>query len=53
MDAPRTPDFPVWDPVPPSMDPLHSFGLSATDDVPLLVDSSGHICGLVTSEVSA
>ena len=53
MDAPRTPDLPVWDPVLPLMDPLCNFGLSMTDDVPLLVDSSGHIHGLVTGEVSA
>ena len=49
---PRTPYLLAWDTVPPPMDALRCFGLSKTDDVPLLVDSPGHIRGLVTREVS-
>ena len=52
MDMPRTPDLPAWDMVPPPMNALRCFRLSETDDVPLLVDSPGHIRGLVTREVS-
>ena len=49
---PRTPNLPTWDMVPPPMDALYSFGLSKTDNVPLLVDSVGYIRGMVTGEVS-
>ena len=52
MAMPRTPDLPAWDTVPPPMDALRSFGLAETGDVPLLVDSAGHIRGAVTGEVS-
>ena len=43
MAMPRTPDLPAWDIVPPPMDALRSFGLAETEEVPLLVDSTGHI----------
>ena len=46
------PDLPTWDTVPPSMDALRSFGLAETEDVPLLVDSAGHIRGAATGVVS-
>ena len=49
---PRTPDLPAWDIAPPCMDSLHSFGLAETEDVPLLVDSAGHIRGAATGVVS-
>ena len=52
MEIPRTPDLPVWDTVPPPIDALRSFGLAETEDVPLLVDSVGHIRGAVTGVVS-
>ena len=52
MAMPRTPDFPVWDTVPPPMDSLRSFRLTETEEVPLLVDSSGHIRGAATGMVS-
>ena len=52
MEMPRTPDLPVWDAVLPPIDTLRYFGLVETEDVPLLVDSIGHIRGLVTGEVS-
>ena len=52
MEMPRTPDFPAWDAVPPPLDALHYFGLAETEDVPLLVDSTGHIRGSATGEVS-
>ena len=52
MEMPRTPDLPVWDTVPPSIDALRSFGLAKTEDVPLLVDSTGHIRGAITEVVS-
>ena len=50
MAMPRTPDLPAWDIVPPPMDALRCFGLTETDDMPLLVDSAGHIRGAVTGE---
>ena len=52
MEMSRTPDLPAWDIVPPPMDALRCFGLAETEDVPLLVDSAGHIRGSVTGEVS-
>ena len=52
MAMPRTPDLPAWDTVPPPMDALRSFGLVETEDVPLLVDSIGHIRGAFTGVVS-
>ena len=52
MAMPRTPDLPTWDIVPPPMDALRSFGLVETEEVPLLVDSAGHIRGAVTGMVS-
>ena len=53
MAMPRTPDLPPWGPVTPAMDTLHSFGLVETEEVPLRIDTTGHIRGLVTGEVSA
>ena len=53
MAVPRTPDLPKWDPVDPAMDVLHCFGLAETEEVPLQVDTVGHIRGAVTEEVSA
>ena len=52
MEMPRTPDLPAWDIVPPPLDALRCFGLAETEDVPLLVDSAGHIQGAVTGVVS-
>ena len=52
MEIPRTPDLPVWDAVPPLIDALHCFRLVETEDMPLLVDSAGHIRGSATGEVS-
>ena len=51
MEMPRTLNFPAWDTVPPPIDVLRSFGLAETKDVPLLVDSAGHILGAVTGVV--
>ena len=51
MAMPRTPELPAWDIVPP-MDALRSFGLAETKEVPLLVDSIGHIRGAATGMVS-
>ena len=53
MAMPRTPDLPTWDPVAPAMDTLRCFGLIETEEVPLRIDSAGHIRGAVTGEVSA
>ena len=53
MAMPRTPDLPSWDPVTPAMDTLRCFGLAETEEVPLRIDSVGHIRGAVTGEVSA
>ena len=53
MALPRTPDLPAWDRVLPAMDAPRSFGLAETDEVPLRVDSAGHIRGGVTGKVSA
>ena len=53
MEMPRSPDLPTWDTVPPPMDAFRSFGLTETEDVPLLVDFAGHIRGAITGEVSA
>ena len=52
MEMPRTPDLPVWDVVPPPIDALRCFGLVEIEDVPLLVDSVGHIRGATTGVVS-
>ena len=52
MALPRTPDLPAWDLVPPAMDVLRSFGLTETEEVPLRVDSVGHIRGGITGKVS-
>ena len=52
MATPRTPDLPAWDIVPPPLDALHCFGLAKTEDVPLLVDSVGHIRGAATGVIS-
>ena len=52
MEMPRTLDLLAWDMVPPPMDALHCFGLTEKNDIPLLVDSPGHIHGSVTGEVS-
>ena len=52
MAMPRTPDLPTWDIVPPPMDALRSFELAETEEVPLLVDSAGHIRGAATGMVS-
>ena len=52
MALPRTPDLPVWDPVPPAMDVLCHFGLAETEEVPLRVDPASHIRGAVTGRVS-
>ena len=52
MEMPRTPDLPAWDTIPPPIDALRSFGLAEKEDVPLLVDSAGHIRGAVTRVVS-
>ena len=52
MAMPRTLDLPAWDIVPPSMDALRSFGLAETEEVPLLVDSAGHIRGAVIGMVN-
>ena len=52
MVVPRTPDLPEWDPVDPAMDVLRCFGLAETEEVPLRVDTAGHIRGAVTGEVS-
>ena len=52
MALQRTPDLPTWDRVPPAMDALRSFGLVETEEVPLRVDSAGHIRGSVTGKVS-
>ena len=51
MAVPRTPDFPTWDMVPPPLDALRCFGRAETEDVPLLVDSAGHIRGAATGVV--
>ena len=53
MAMPRTPDLPPWDPVAPAMDTLRSFGLVETEEVPLRIDTAGHIRGSITGEVSA
>ena len=53
MAMPRIPDLPPWDPVTPTMDTLCSFGLTETEEVPLRIDTAGHIRGSVTGEVSA
>ena len=52
IEMPRTPDLSAWDAVPPLLDALRYFGLAETEDVPLLVDSAGHIRGAVTGVVS-
>ena len=52
MALPRTPDLPAWGRVPPAMDTLRSFGLAETEEVPLRVDSAGHIRGDITGKVS-
>ena len=52
MALPRTPDLPAWDRVLPAMDALRSFGLAETEEIPLRVDSAGHIRGGVTGKVS-
>ena len=52
MAMPRTSDFPAWDMVPPPLDALRCFGLVETEDVPLLVDSAGHIRGAAIGVVS-
>ena len=52
MAMPRTPDLTAWDIVPPPMDALRSFGLAEIGEVPLLVDSAGHIRGATTGMVS-
>ena len=52
MALPRTPDLPAWDRVLPAMDALRSFGLAETEEVPLRVDSVGHIRGGITGKVS-
>ena len=52
MEMPRTPDLPTCDIIPPPMDALRCFRLAETEDVPLVVDSTGHIRGAVTGEVS-
>ena len=52
MAMPRMLKLLVWDTVPPPMDTLRSFGLAETEDVPLLVDSAGHIRGATTGVVS-
>ena len=52
MATPRTPDLPAWDIVPPPLDALRCFGLTEIEDVPLLVDSAGHIRGAATGVVS-
>ena len=43
MAVSRTPNLPAWDMVPPPLDALRCFGLAEIEDVPLLVDSAGHI----------
>ena len=52
MAVPRTPDLPEWDPVAPAMDALRYFELAETEEVPLRVDTAGHIRGAVTREVT-
>ena len=53
MAVPRTLDLPEWDPVAPAMDALYCYGLAKIEEVPLRVDTTGHIRGAVTREVSA
>ena len=52
MAMPRTLDLPAWDVVPPPIDALYCFGLVEIEDMPLLVDSAGHIRGAATGVVS-
>ena len=52
MAVPRTPDLPEWDSIDPAMDILRCFGLAETEEVPLRVDTAGHIRGAITGEVS-
>ena len=52
MALQRTPDLPVWDSVPPTMEALRSFGLTEAEEVPLRIDSVGHLRGGVTGKVS-
>ena len=52
MEMPKTPNLPAWDAVPPPLDALRCFGLVEIENVPLLVDSAGHIRGAVTGVVS-
>ena len=48
----RTSDLPVWDPVPPTIHPTHSFDFEIRADIPLLAQTWTHICGLATGEIS-
>ena len=52
MAMPRTLDLPAWDIVPSPIDALRSFRLAEIEEVPLLVDSVGHIRGAATGMVS-
>ena len=48
MAGPRTPDLPGWDLPLPIVHPARSLSLEIGADIPLLVDTRTHICGLAT-----